>query len=93
MTTFPARSSPWQSTHLLIAVATWRPIIVSPMPIENYVATFGVKPITEGNRTFVEWMAEFDVGPQDEARIKQQVGRDTFAAGILALEKAVKARP
>lgn len=67
-------------------------IIVSPMPIENYVATFGVKPVTEGQRTFVEWMAEFDVGPQDEARIKQQVGRDTFAAGILALEKAVKAR-
>jgi hypothetical protein len=67
-------------------------IIISPMPIENYVATFGVKPVTEGATTFVEWMAEFDVSPADEARIKQQVGRDTFAAGIIALEKAVKGR-
>ena len=67
-------------------------ILVSPMPIENYVATFAVKPITEGNKTFVEWYATFDVGPDDEARIREQVGRDTFAAGIVALEKAVKAR-
>ena len=67
-------------------------IIVSPMPIENYIATFGCKPITEGNKTFVEWMAEFDVAAKDEAQIKEQVGRNTFAAGILALEKAVKAR-
>jgi len=67
-------------------------ILVSPMPIENYVATFAVKPITEGNKTFVEWFATFDVAPADEARIRSQVGRDTFAAGIIALEKAVKAR-
>lgn len=67
-------------------------IIVSPMPIQNYVATFGVKPVTADNRTFVEWMAEFDVAAADEADIKERVGRDTFAAGIMALEKAVKAR-
>jgi hypothetical protein len=67
-------------------------ILVSPMPIQNYVATFACKPITEGNKTFVEWYATFDVGPQDEARIVEQVGRSTFAAGIIALEKAVKAR-
>jgi hypothetical protein len=67
-------------------------IIVSPMPIQNYVATFGVKPVTEGNKTFVEWMAEFDVAPADEADICEKVGRNTFAAGIEALERAVKAR-
>jgi hypothetical protein len=65
-------------------------IIVSPMPIQNYIATFGVKPITEGDKTFVEWSAEFDVSPQDEPQIREQVGRNTFAAGILALEKAIK---
>lgn len=67
-------------------------IIVSPMPIENYVATFGVKPVTEGDKTFVEWMAEFDVSPADEGRIREQVGRNTFAAGIKALEAAVRSR-
>jgi hypothetical protein len=66
-------------------------IIVSPMPIQNYVATFGCKPITEGNKTFVEWFAEFDVAPEHEAQIKEQVGRGTFAAGIVALAKAIGA--
>jgi hypothetical protein len=67
-------------------------IIVSPMPIENYVATFHCKPITEGNRTFVEWYAEFDVAKEHEAQIAEQVGQNTFAAGIMALEKALRAR-
>ena len=60
-------------------------IIVSPMPIENYVATFRCTPVTERNATFVEWQAEFDVGPENEAEIKEKVGRNTFAAGIRAL--------
>jgi hypothetical protein len=67
-------------------------IIVSPMPIQNYVATFRCKPITEGNKTFVEWYAEFDVAPENEAEICERVGRNTFAAGIVALGKAVAAR-
>ena len=43
--------------------------------------------MTEGDRTFVERMAEFDVAPENEAAIKEQVGRNTFAAGIAALAK------
>jgi hypothetical protein len=30
-------------------------------------------------------MAEFEVAADDEAAIKEQVGRNTFAAGIAAL--------
>lgn len=67
-------------------------IIVSPMPIENYIATFRLHPVTEGDRTFVEWSAEFDVAPEDEARIVEQVGRNTFACGISALEGALPKR-
>ncbi|MBI1773916.1 MAG: SRPBCC family protein [Proteobacteria bacterium] len=66
-------------------------IIVSPLPIQNYVATFCCKPITEGGKTFVEWFAEFDVAPADEAGLREQVGRNTFAAGIAALAKALGA--
>ncbi|MCF3934864.1 SRPBCC family protein [Acuticoccus sp. M5D2P5] len=67
-------------------------IIVSPMPIANYVATFHVMPVTESGQSFVEWYANFDVSPEDEPTIREQVGRNTFAAGIAALEKAVHAR-
>lgn len=62
-------------------------IIVSPMPVKNYLATFTVKPITADNTTFVEWQAEFDVPPEKEAEIKDVVGNKTFAAGIKALAK------
>ena len=64
-------------------------IIVSPMPIKNYQATFHCMPVTEGDMTFVEWFAEFEVGEKDETDIKEKVGRNTFAAGIVALGKAV----
>ena len=60
-------------------------IIVSPMPITDYVAGFRCTEVTEGDRTFVEWWATFNVAPEDEAEIRQKVGRNTFAAGIRAI--------
>ncbi|MGH6610253.1 MAG: SRPBCC family protein, partial [Burkholderiaceae bacterium] len=35
-------------------------ILESPMGVDNYVATLKLTPITDGNRTFAEWSAEFD---------------------------------
>ena len=64
-------------------------ILESPMPIANYVATFRCTPITEGNRTFVEWWADFDVAEADEADIRTRVGRNTFAQGIRAIAARV----
>jgi hypothetical protein len=66
-------------------------ILESPLPLRNYLATFSCRPVTEGNKTFVEWSATFDVAEADEARLKEQVGRNTFAAGIAALAKALGA--
>ncbi|MGI3903440.1 MAG: SRPBCC family protein [Janthinobacterium lividum] len=65
-------------------------ILESPMPIRDYRASFGLKRITEGDHTLVEWSARFEVAPEDEARIVEQVGRATFAAGIAALETFLK---
>lgn len=64
-------------------------ILESPMPITDYVATFRCTPITEGDRTFVEWWAEFGVSPEDEADIRERVGRNTFARGIRAIAARV----
>ncbi len=64
-------------------------ILVSPMPIRDYRARFGLTPVTESNRTFVEWSAQFEVDPADEAQIKEQVERKTFAQGIVALAKQI----
>lgn len=66
-------------------------IIASPLPLKNYVATFTCKPVTEGNKTFVEWEANFDTLPEHEGDLQERVGRNTFAAGIVALAKKLGA--
>src|SRR5688500_11794358 len=35
-------------------------ILESPMGVSNYVATLKLTPVTDGNKTFAEWSAEFD---------------------------------
>ena len=41
-------------------------ILESPMEVENYVATLKLTPVTDGDRTFAEWSAEFDCPPERE---------------------------
>ena len=65
-------------------------ILESPLPLRNYLATFTCKPVTEGNKTFVEWSASFDAAEADEPRLLEQVGRNTFAAGIAALREGAR---
>jgi uncharacterized protein YndB with AHSA1/START domain len=62
-------------------------ILESPMPLENYVATLRLTPVTDGERTFVEWNAEFDCDPADEADLVAGIGRDVFQGGFDALKR------
>jgi hypothetical protein len=62
-------------------------ILESPMPITGYVATLRLTPVTDGNRTFAEWTAEFEC---DEARADELVngiGTNVFQAGFDALKR------
>ena len=34
-------------------------ILDAPVPLRDYVATVRLRPITDGNRTFAEWTAEY----------------------------------
>ena len=40
---------------------------------KNYVAEMHLLPVTEGNKCFGEWWAEFDVAPADEADAIERV--------------------
>jgi Polyketide cyclase / dehydrase and lipid transport len=62
-------------------------ILVSPMPVKDYVATFRLTPITVGNRTFVEWWADFNVTSGTEQTMVDQIGDGVFVRGFEALEK------
>ena len=61
-------------------------IIESPMNVENYVATLKLTPVTDGNRTFAEWWAEFDCAPARESELAQGIGQGVFQAGFDTLK-------
>jgi uncharacterized protein YndB with AHSA1/START domain len=62
-------------------------ILESPMPLENYIATLKLTPITDGNRAFVEWSAEFDCDEAQERELAENIGQGVFQAGFDALKQ------
>ena len=62
-------------------------ILDSPMDLSDYLATLRLLPVTEGNRCFIEWSAEFDCQPQKVAELAETVGDGIFQTGFDALKK------
>jgi hypothetical protein len=61
-------------------------ILESPMGVANYVATLKLTPITDGDRTFAEWSAEFDCAPERAKELARSIGQDVFQGGFEALK-------
>ncbi|AUC52749.1 MAG: SRPBCC family protein [Sagittula sp.] len=62
-------------------------ILESPMPLTDYVATLRLTPITDGDRTFAEWTAEFDCAEADAEDLVDGIGTNVFMAGFAALQR------
>jgi hypothetical protein len=60
-------------------------ILESPMGVENYVATLRLTPVTDGDKTFLEWSAEFDCAPERET---EQHDRSRRVSGRLRCAQA-----
>jgi Polyketide cyclase / dehydrase and lipid transport len=67
-------------------------ILESPMGVSNYVATLKLTPITDGNRTFAEWSAEFDCAPERAKELAQSIGQGVFQGGLEALQARLAGR-
>jgi hypothetical protein len=67
-------------------------ILESPMGVENYIATLKLTPITDGNRTFAEWSAEFDCAEARERELAQTIGEGVFQGGFNALKQRFSGR-
>jgi uncharacterized protein YndB with AHSA1/START domain len=62
-------------------------ILESPMGVENYVATLRLVPITDGDRCYIEWTAEFDAPEGEEEALEDHIGGTVFQGGFDALKK------
>ena len=58
--------------------------VSSPVPVRNHRTTLRVLPITDGNRSYVEWSSTFEIDPQHEAQLVDLMSRN-FLAGLRAL--------
>jgi len=65
-------------------------ILESPMGVDNYIATLKLTPITDGDRTFAEWSAEFECEPSREAALVEQIGQGVFQVGFEALNSRLR---
>jgi uncharacterized protein YndB with AHSA1/START domain len=64
-------------------------ILDSPMGVENYVATLKLTPVTDGDRCFAEWWAEFDCPTARERELSTLIGQGVFQAAFDNLKALV----
>ena len=62
-------------------------ILESPLGVQNYVANLKLIPITDGERTFAEWSAEFECAKKQEIELSKKIGQGVFQEGFEALKK------
>lgn len=62
-------------------------MLEGPMPLSDYIATFRLTPITDGERCFAEWSAEFNCDPENEADLVSGIGTNVFQGGFDALKR------
>lgn len=65
-------------------------ILESPMGVTDYLATLKLTPVTDGNRTFAEWSAEFDAPPGREEQLAEQIGQGVFQAALSHLRQMLR---
>lgn len=62
-------------------------MLEGPMPLSDYIATLRLTPITDGERCFAEWSAEFSCDPDDESDLVSGIGTNVFQGGFDALKR------
>ncbi len=67
-------------------------ILESPMALTDYIATLRLTPITDGDRTFAEWSAEFECGTDVEEELVSNIGSNVFQGGFDALKRHFSGR-
>ena len=62
-------------------------IVEATVPLQRYVATVTLKPVTDGNRTFWHWESTFATPPGMEAELRQMVATGVYEAGFANLRR------
>lgn len=58
--------------------------VASPVPVREHRTTLRVWPITDGDRSYVEWSSRFEIDPGHEAQLVELMNQN-FLAGLRSL--------
>lgn len=77
-------------TERLLALDDSRYIVsyafVKPaFPVHDYASTIALIPVTNGDRTFVQWSGTFEEAPQDAGKYQALISQEVYAAGLASL--------
>jgi NADPH:quinone reductase len=62
-------------------------IVEATVPLQRYVATVTLKPVTDGNRTFWHWESTFATPPGRERELHDMVAQSVYEAGFANLRR------
>src|SRR6185436_10840225 len=65
-------------------------IVEATVPLQRYVATVTLKPVTDGERTFWHWESTFATPPGRERELRDMVARDVYEAGFENLRRHLR---
>jgi NADPH:quinone reductase len=57
-------------------------IVDATVPLQRYVATVTLKPVTDGSRTFWHWESSFATPPGRERELREMVAQGVYEAGF-----------
>ena len=57
-------------------------IVEATVPLQRYVATVTLKPVTDGDRTFWHWESSFATPPGQERELREMVATGVYEAGF-----------
>lgn len=66
-------------------------IVEATVPLQRYVATVTLKPVTDGNRTFWHWESTFATPPGRERELREMVAGGVYEAGFENLRRHLRA--
>ncbi|MDP3085075.1 MAG: SRPBCC family protein [Rubrivivax sp.] len=62
-------------------------IVEASVPLQRYVATVTLKPVTDGRRTFWHWESSFATPPGRERELREMVAQGVYEAGFENLRR------
>ncbi|MBL8325026.1 MAG: SRPBCC family protein [Rubrivivax sp.] len=65
-------------------------IVEATVPLQRYVATVTLKPVTDGNRTFWHWESTFATPPGMERELTDMVAQGVYEAGFENLRRHLR---